>query len=78
MSSPRERENREKRDSRGNERKGQGRMRNWNESEETEEIKHSPSTLTCYKDRKCANLTMQQCNVHFSLFYSVSFKLIYG
>ena len=42
--SPRERE---KRDSRGDEREGQGRRRNKNESEETEEIKYSPSTLTC-------------------------------
>ena len=47
VSCPRERE---KIDSRGDEREGQGRKRNRNESEETEEIKHSPSTLTCYKD----------------------------
>ena len=39
VSSPRERE---KRDSRGDERKGQGRKRNRNESEETEEIKTFP------------------------------------
>ena len=37
--SPRERE---KRDSRGDEREGQGRKRNRNESEETEEIKTFP------------------------------------
>ena len=42
VSSPRERE---KRDRRGDEREGQGRKRNRNESEETEEIKHSPLTL---------------------------------
>ena len=53
--SPREREKRDRRDSRdsrGDEREGQGRKRNRNESEETEEIKHSPSTLTCYKDSR--------------------------
>ena len=37
--SPREREKRDRRDSRGDEREGQGRKRNRNESEETEEIK---------------------------------------
>ena len=35
----RERENRNRRDSRGDEREGQGRKRNRNESDETEEIK---------------------------------------
>ena len=39
MSSPREREKRDRRESRGDEREGQGRK---NESEETEEIKTSP------------------------------------
>ena len=38
MSSPREREKRDRRESRGDEREGQGRKRNRNESEETEEI----------------------------------------
>ena len=52
MSSPREREKKDRRDSRGDEREGQGRKRNRNESEETEEIKTSPSTLTCYKDSR--------------------------
>ena len=42
--SPREREKRDRRDSRGDETEGQGRKWNRNESEETEEIKHSPST----------------------------------
>ena len=42
MSSPREREKRDRRESRGDEREGQGRKRNRNESEETEEIKISP------------------------------------
>ena len=37
VSSPREREKRNTRDSRGNEREGQGRKRKMNESEETEE-----------------------------------------
>ena len=41
--SPREREKRDRRDSRGDERMGQGRKRNRNESEETEKIKTSTS-----------------------------------
>ena len=36
MLSPRERQKRDRRDSRGDEREGQGRMRNKNESKETE------------------------------------------
>ena len=53
--SPRDRE---KRDSRRDEREGQ---RNKNESEETEDIKHSPSTLTCYKDsRPCPTVCQYQ------------------
>ena len=40
--SPREREKRDKRDSSGDEREGQGRKRKMNESEETEEIKTFP------------------------------------
>ena len=42
MLSPREREKRDCRDSRGNERDGQERKRNRNESEGTEEIKTLP------------------------------------
>ena len=42
VSSPRERE---KRDSRGDEREGQETKRNRNEKDETEEIKHSPLPL---------------------------------
>ena len=42
VSSPREREERDRRESRGDEREGQGRKRNRNESEETEEIKTFP------------------------------------
>ena len=52
VSSPREREKREIRDSSGDEREGQGRKRNRNETEETEEIKTFPSTLTCYKNSR--------------------------
>ena len=44
-----QRKGEERRDSRGDEREGQGRKRKMNESEETEEIKYSPSTLTCCK-----------------------------
>ena len=42
VSSPREREKRDRRESRGDEREGQGRKRNGKESEETEEIKTFP------------------------------------
>ena len=42
VSSPREREKSDRRDSRRNEREEQGRKRNRNESEETEEIKTFP------------------------------------
>ena len=42
VSSPREREKRDRRDSRGDEREGQGRKRNRNECEKTEEIKTFP------------------------------------
>ena len=51
VSSPREREKRDRRDSWGEER-GKGRKRKMNENEDTEEIKHSPSTLTCCKDSR--------------------------
>ena len=63
VSSPREREKRDRRISRGGERegKGAGRKRNRNESEETEEIKISLSTLTCYKDsRPCPTVSQYQ------------------
>ena len=50
LSSLREREKRDRNDTRGDERKEQGGKRKKNESEETEEIKTFPSTLTCYKD----------------------------
>ena len=61
VSSPRERENRDRRDSRGDEREGQGRKRNRNESKETEEIKTSPSIPTCCKDsRPCPAVSQYQ------------------
>ena len=61
VSSPREREKRDRRESRGDEREGQGRKRNRNESEETEEIKTFPSTLTHYKDsRSCPTVSQYQ------------------
>ena len=47
VSSPREREKRDRRDCKGDEREGQGRKRNRNESEETEKIK-TPSLLYPY------------------------------
>ena len=57
VSSPREREKRDRRESRGDEREGQGRKRNRNESEETEEIKN----LTHYKDsRPCPTVSQYQ------------------
>ena len=42
VSSPREREKRDRRDSRGDEREGHGRKRKMNGSKETEEIKTFP------------------------------------
>ena len=73
VSSPREREKRDRRDGR-DEREGQGRKRNRNESEETEEIKTSPSTLTCYKDsRPCPAVSQYQLDapVTSDLIFSV-------
>ena len=59
VSSPREREKRDRRESRGDEREGQGRKKNRNESEETEEIKTFP--LTHYKDsRPCPTVSQYQ------------------
>ena len=61
VSSPREREKRDRRDCRRDEREGQVRKTNKNESKETEEIKHSPSTLTCYKgNRPCPIVSQYQ------------------
>ena len=65
MLSPRERDQRDRRDSRGDESEGQGKKRNRNESEESEDIKIFPppptSTLTCYKDsRPCPTVSQYQ------------------
>ena len=61
VSSPREREKRDRKDNRGDEREGQGRKRKLNESEETREIKTFPSTLTCCKDsRPCPTVSQSQ------------------
>ena len=63
VSSPREREKRDRRDSRRDEREGQGRKRNMNESVETEEIKNHLPSLTCYKDsRPCQTVSQYQLN----------------
>ena len=58
MSSPRERDNRDRRYSTEDEREVKGRKRKMNESEETEEIKTSLFTFTCYKDsRPCPTVS---------------------
>ena len=63
VSSPREREKKDRRYSRRDERQEQGRKRNKNESEETEEIKTFPSILTYYKDsRPCLSVSQYQFN----------------
>ena len=49
VSSPREMEMRDRRDSRGDEREGQERKRKMNESEEIEEKPHSPLPLTAIR-----------------------------
>ena len=60
-SSPREREKRDRRDSRGDERDGQRRKREMKESEGTEEITTFPSTLTRCKDsRPCPTVSQYQ------------------
>ena len=76
VSSHREREKREsrdRRDSRGDEREGQGRKWNRNESEETEEIKYSPSTLTRYKDsRPCSVVSQYQLDAVSDTLFGLS------
>ena len=57
--SPGERDKRDRRDSRGDDREGQGRKRNMNERKETEGIKTFTSTLTCYKDSKPCSTEIQ-------------------
>ena len=50
------------------EREGQGRKKNRNENEETEEIKTSPFTLTCYKDnRSCPTVSQYQLDAPVTL-----------
>ena len=70
VSSTREREKTDRRDSRGDERKGQGGNKKRIENEETEEIKkkkHFPSTLTCYKDsRPCPTVSQYQLDAPVS------------
>ena len=51
----------ELKNSRGDEREGQGRKKNRNEREEIEEMKAFPSTLICYKDSKpCPTVSQYQ------------------
>ena len=60
VSSPREREKKYKKDSRGYEREGQERKRKMNESEKRAEI-NSSSTLYCCKDsRPCSTVSQTQ------------------
>ena len=60
--SPREREKWDRKDSwGGDEREEQWRKKKMNESEDTEEIQHSPSTHTCCKDsRPCPTVSQYQ------------------
>ena len=61
VSSPREKEKRDRNDSREDEREGQRRQRKMNESEATEEIKTAPFTLTSCKDnRPCPAVSQYQ------------------
>ena len=61
VSSPREREKRYRRDTRGDEREGQGRKRKMNESEETKEVKTLPFYPTCCKgSRPCPTVSQYQ------------------
>ena len=61
--SPRERETRDKRDSRGDEREGQGTKRNRNESEETEEIKTFSLSLPA---TRIAGLVEKEANISWT------------
>ena len=61
VSSPREREKRDRRISRRDEREGQGRKGNRNESVEADKIKTFTSTFTYYKDsRPCQTVNQYQ------------------
>ena len=70
VSSPREREKRDRRKSRGDEREGQGRKRNRNESKETEEIKTFPlypyplQGQQALPNCKPISWTPQWCKIH--------------
>ena len=63
VSSPREREKRDRRDSRGDEREGQGRKRNKNRSEETEEI----ITFSLYPAIRIAGLAQLEANISWMI-----------
>ena len=61
VSSPREREKRDRRDSRGDEREGKGKKREMKENEGTEEIITFSPTLTCWKDSSpCPTVSQYQ------------------
>ena len=64
VSSPREREKRDRRDSRGDETEGQGRKRNRNESEEKEEIKTFPPLPL--SATKIAGLAQLEANISWT------------
>ena len=62
-SSPREREKRDRIDSRGDEREGQGRKRKMNECDETEEIKTFPHYRYLLQEQQALPLTVSQYQV---------------
>ena len=64
VSSPREQEKRDRRDSRRDEREGQGRKRKIFESEETEEIKSLPLyPYMCKDSRTCPTVSQFLCHL---------------
>ena len=64
MSSPRKREKTDRIYSRADEREEEGRKTERNESEEQKKLKHSPSTITCYKDnRSCPIVRKYQLDI---------------
>ena len=70
VSSPREREKRDRRDSGGVETEGQGRNRNRNESEQTEEIKTFPLYHYLFKDsRPCPTVNQYQLDAPVDMTY---------
>ena len=60
VSSPREREKRDRRDSRGDEREGQGRKRKINKSEETEKIKTFSLYLYLLQEQQALPVSQSQ------------------